>query len=103
ALAVALDYDAAWTPAAVAACDRVVCDDVAQVRATVAQGTYLAELPLSRLVDLGDVVAGKTAGRRDARERLFALNLGIAVEDVMTARLIYTRALQRGVGTLLPL
>jgi ornithine cyclodeaminase/alanine dehydrogenase len=103
ALAVALDYDAAWTVSAMAACDRLVCDDVAQVRATVAQGTYLGELPLTRLEDLGDVVAGAASGRRDAGERIFALNLGIAVDDVMTARLIYLRARERGVGRTLPL
>jgi alanine dehydrogenase len=103
ALAVALDYDAAWTVAAMAACDRLVCDDVAQVRATVAQGAYLGELPVARLEDLGDVVAGKAPGRRDAEERIFALNLGIAVDDVMTARLVYSRARERGVGRSLPL
>jgi ornithine cyclodeaminase/alanine dehydrogenase len=103
ALAVALDYDAAWTVSAMAACDRLVCDDVAQVRATVAQGTYLGELPLARLEDLGGVVAGAAPRRRDAGERIFALNLGIAVDDVMTARLIYLRARERGVGRLLPL
>ena len=103
ALGVALDYDAAWTAAAMAACDRLVCDDVGQVRATVAQGTYLRELPLARLEDLGDVVAGKAPGRRDADQRLFALNLGIAVDDVMTARLICLRARERGVGARLPL
>jgi alanine dehydrogenase len=103
ALAAALDYDAAWTIAAMTACRRLVCDDVAQVRATVAQGTYLSGRPVERLEDLGDVVAGTAPGRRDAGERIFALNLGIAVDDVMTARLIVARARERGVGTLLPL
>jgi alanine dehydrogenase len=102
-LAVALDYDAAWDVAAMTACDRLVCDDVAQVRATVAQGRYLSGLPVERLEDLGDVVAGKAPGRHDADERIFALNLGIAVDDVMTARLIYRRAREVGAGTRLPL
>ena len=103
ALAVALDYDAAWPASAMAACDRVVCDDVGQVRATAAQGTYFGGLPLERLEDLGDVVAGAAPGRGGAGQRILALNLGIAVDDVMAARLIYLRARERGVGRLLPL
>jgi ornithine cyclodeaminase/alanine dehydrogenase-like protein (mu-crystallin family) len=36
-------------------------------------------------------------------ERSMSLNLGLAIEDVASARIIYDRALKLGVGTELPL
>jgi len=102
ALAVSIDYDAAWSPAAMAECDRFFCDDTAQVLATRAHGPRLQEIPGSIAGDLGELAAGLVGGRRDAGERLFCMNLGLAVEDVVTARLIVARARARGVGTVLP-
>ncbi|MGD0997171.1 MAG: ornithine cyclodeaminase family protein [Thermoleophilia bacterium] len=102
ALAVALDYDAAWTPAAMAECDRLVTDDLAQTLATKAAGVHLADLPAID-ADLGRVVAALELGRLDAAQRILCLNLGIATHDVLTARLVYERALAAGAGTRLPL
>ena len=103
ALAVALDYDAAWTSEAMAECDRFYCDDTAQVLATKAAGARLAGVPGEIAGDLGELAAGLVPGRGDARERLFCMNLGIAVEDVATGRLVLDRALELGVGRRLPL
>ena len=97
ALAVALDYDAAWAPAAMAECERFVTDDVAQTRATKAHGEWLARIPTVH-ADLGKVIAGLSPGRTAHNERVFCLNLGIAVEDVVCARLLYERALAAGAG-----
>ena len=102
-LAVALDYDAAWTPEAMAACDRFYCDDTAQVLATKAAGARLAGIPGEIAGDLGELAAGLVPGRSDPRERLFCMNLGLAIEDVATARLALARALERDVGRRLPL
>ena len=102
ALAVALDYDAAWTPAAMAACDRVICDDLAQTLATSAAGAHLAAIPPLD-TDLGLIAAGRAPGRTDDRERIFCLNLGVATHDVLTARLVYDRARAAGLGVELPL
>lgn len=103
ALAVALDYDAAWSPAAMASCDRFYCDDTAQVLATKAAGVRLQAVPTRIAGDLGELAAGRVRGRRDPAERLFCMNLGAAVEDVATARLVLDRARERGVGRTLPL
>jgi ornithine cyclodeaminase/alanine dehydrogenase len=97
-LAVALDYDAAWSPAAMAACDRFYCDDTPQVLATKAAGVRLQGIPASIAGDLGELAAGRVDGRRDPTERLFCMNLGVAVEDVATAQLVLARARERGVG-----
>jgi ornithine cyclodeaminase/alanine dehydrogenase len=102
-LAVALDYDAAWAPEAMAECDRFFCDDTAGVLATRAAGARLAGIPGEIAGDLGELAAGRVRGRRDDAERLFCLNLGMAAEDVVTARLALDRARALGVGRLLPL
>ncbi|MBN2203470.1 MAG: ornithine cyclodeaminase family protein [Thermoleophilia bacterium] len=102
ALAVALDYDAAWSASAMAECERFFCDDTEQVLATKAHGPRLQEIPETISGDLGELAAGLVEGRRDPGERLFCLNLGLAVEDVVTARLVLERARERGVGTTLP-
>ena len=102
-LAVALDYDAAWTGPAMAECDRFFCDDVATVRATQAAGVRLAGIPAEVSGDLGELAAGLVAGRETPDERLFCLNLGMALEDVVTAELALRRARELGVGRELPL
>jgi ornithine cyclodeaminase/alanine dehydrogenase len=98
ALAVALDYDAAWSGAAMAACDRFFCDDAATVRATRAAGVRLTEVPDDVAGDLGELAAGLTPGRLRDDERLFCLNLGMALEDVVAAMLALRRARELGVG-----
>ena len=103
ALAVALDYDAAWSGAAMAECDRFFCDDAAAARATQAAGVRLAGMPASIAGDLGELAAGLVPGRVRKDELLFCLNLGMALEDVVTARLALRRAVELGVGRELPL
>ncbi len=81
-----------------AACDRFYCDDTAQVLATKAHGPRLQGIPEAIAGDLGELAAGTVTGRRDDAERLFCMNLGVAIEDVATARLVVARARERGVG-----
>jgi ornithine cyclodeaminase/alanine dehydrogenase len=103
ALAVALDYDAAWTSAAMAECDLFVCDDTLQLLATRAAGPRLAGIPEHVHGDLAELAAGTKPGRRRDGQRVFCMNLGVAIEDVVTAKLVYERAVAAGVGRLLPL
>ena len=48
-------------------------------------------------------MAGPEPGRRSEDERTMSMNLGLAIEDVATARILYQRAVAQGVGTELPL
>jgi ornithine cyclodeaminase/alanine dehydrogenase-like protein (mu-crystallin family) len=48
--------------------------------------------------EIGELVAGKVAGRTAAREVTLFKSLGMAVEDVAAAHLAWTRAKQRGLG-----
>jgi ornithine cyclodeaminase/alanine dehydrogenase-like protein (mu-crystallin family) len=49
--------------------------------------------------ELGDVVAGRAAGRSTPGEVTIFKSLGLAVEDVAAADLAYTRAVEQGLGT----
>jgi len=48
-------------------------------------------------------VTGQKPGRETPLERTFAANLGIAMDDMAVAPLIYRRAIERGIGTWLSL
>ncbi len=48
--------------------------------------------------ELGDVVGGRTPGRRTDDEITIFKSLGMAVEDVAAARLAFDRASERGLG-----
>ena len=102
ALGVPLDYDSYWKPEAMAAADRFMTDDTPQLLHTRARGVFFQRIP-EVYADLGEIVAGLKDGRRNDRERLLCMNLGIALEDMATAPLVLERALQQGLGTKLAL
>jgi ornithine cyclodeaminase/alanine dehydrogenase len=103
ALAVALDYDSAWSPEAMQECNKFYSDDVSQLLATKAQGHYFSGIPDAIYADLGELAAHIKPGRESATERIFSMNMGIAVEDIVTAQAIYERAITAGAGLRLPL
>jgi len=103
ALAVSLDYDSAWTSAAMRGCDKFCADDVPQLLATRDHGAYFGGIPGDIHADLGELAAGLKPGREHAAERIFSMNMGIAVDDMVTAKALYDLALRRGSGTRLPL
>ena len=49
--------------------------------------------------ELGALVSGTVPGRQNLSQVTLFKSLGMAVEDVAAARLVYTRARTRGVGT----
>ena len=86
-----------------AECDRLITDDRSRrpwrPRPPAPTWPSLPEID----ADLGAVVAGLEQGRLDDGQRILCLNLGVATHDVLTARLVYERALAAGAGTRLPL
>jgi ornithine cyclodeaminase/alanine dehydrogenase len=102
-LAVSLDYDSAWTAEAMGECEKFVSDDVNQLLSEKSHGTYFAGIPESIHADLGDLAAGLKPGRETETERIFSMNMGIAVDDMVTAKILYDRAVATGAGTRLPL
>lgn len=82
--------------------DKYVCDSEAQHRILEGYGFYPHGLPPIH-AETGEVVAGIKEGRSNADELIVVNNIGMAVEDVVVARQILDRALERGIGIKLPL
>ena len=61
----------------------------------IAEGAFAADRIAG---ELGDLAAGRVAGRRDPSEITVFKSLGMAVEDVAAAHLAYERAAERGLG-----
>jgi ornithine cyclodeaminase/alanine dehydrogenase len=100
-LGVSIDYDCYWRPAAFRAADKFFSDDVPQLEHQREYG-YFLDTP-AVIGEIGDIVAGKRPGRERPDEVILAMNLGISIEDVTTARRVYDLAVARGRGTVLPL
>ena len=49
--------------------------------------------------EIGEILAGAKAGRSNAGEITLYKSVGIAIQDVATANLVYRKALEKGVGT----
>ena len=101
-LAVSLDYDSAWSSAAMRQC-RFFSDDIEQLLETKRHGAYFAGIPERIHADLGELAAGLKSGREGSSERYFSMNMGIAVDDLVTARLVHQQAVRKGIGVKLPL
>ncbi len=96
-----LDFDSYWTGEAFRQVDKLATDDLAQLAYYRTVG-YFGDTP-EPYGDLGEIVTGRKPGRESHDERTVSLNLGLAVEDVATARLIYREAVEAGAGVELAL
>jgi len=101
AFASLVDFDSYWHPAALREADKFCTDDVRQLEQYRGIG-YFQDIP-PIYADLGELVAGRKPGRQTPHERTIACNLGLALDDIAVAPLIYNRALERRVGRWLPL
>jgi len=101
AFASPVDFDSFWQGAALAEADKLATDDHAQMAYYRAEG-YFGETP-EPYADLGELAAGKKPGRQSPDERTISINLGLALDDMATAPLIYQQAVEAGIGTRLPL
>lgn len=99
--AISVDYVSLWTAEALAGMDVTITDDLKQLARARAEG-YCKGLPEVD-TELCDLVAGNAAGRTSDQQRTMALHLGIALEDVILARLIVDRAVESDVGVWLPI
>jgi alanine dehydrogenase len=48
------------------------------------------------VVEIGDIIAGKENGRRSTEEITLFKSVGVAVEDIVSAQLVYEKARERG-------
>ena len=101
AFATLVDFDSYWDPDALKEANKFCTDDVPQLLHYQEAG-YFQNIP-ALYADLGELVSGKKAGREGPNERTMAANLGLALDDMAVAPILYRRALEMGIGTRLPL
>ena len=87
--------------------DKLVVDDWNQCKQS-QYGQFAGLIQAGELRDehvygeIGEIVAGRKAGRLSATERILFWHKGFAISDIMLGHLAYQKALQRGIGTRLP-
>lgn len=101
AFASLVDFDSYWHPLAMAEAAKFCTDDTAQLRQYQENG-YFQNIP-DVYADLGELVAGIKPGRETPGEKTMAANLGLALDDMAVAPLIYKKAMEKNIGTWLPL
>ena len=101
AFASLVDFDSYWDPSALHELDKFTTDDVPQLQYYRESG-YFQDIPPVH-ASLGELLVGSRPGRESAEERTAACNLGLALDDMATAPLVYRRALEAGIGRRLPL
>jgi len=101
-LTVAVDYDTSFDADVMSGADVFVCDDINQYIGTQDQGIHFQKGYPGRdgiSGDMGGLCAGKFKipinGRRGA------VLMGIASHDVLTADLVYRRAVEKGIGKII--
>jgi ornithine cyclodeaminase/alanine dehydrogenase-like protein (mu-crystallin family) len=101
AFASLVDYDSYWQRDALKEVDKFCTDDVPQLEYYKTLG-YFRDIP-AVYAELGELVTGRRPGRENPEERTMTCNLGLALDDMATAPLVFKLAVEKGRGTLLPL
>lgn len=101
AFASLVDFDSYWDGPAMQEVDKFCTDDIPQLEYYRSVG-YFQQIP-PIYAGLGELVTGRKPGRQSPTERTMACNLGLALDDMATAPIVYRRAVARGIGTWLAL
>jgi ornithine cyclodeaminase/alanine dehydrogenase-like protein (mu-crystallin family) len=101
AFASLVDFDSYWHPDAMKRVAKFCTDDHAQLHYYQSAG-YFQDIPTVH-ADLGELARGQKPGRETPRERTMTANLGLALDDMAVAPLLYEGAVEKGIGTWLPL
>lgn len=86
--------------------DRIVCDSIEACQ--LEAGDFIPALEdgsfdWSRAKELKDVIAGREAGRTTPDEITLFKSVGLALEDLAVAALVYRRAVEQNIGQHLPI
>jgi ornithine cyclodeaminase/alanine dehydrogenase-like protein (mu-crystallin family) len=87
-LGIGLEASRAWYGDAILKADKFVTDDWQQTKYFKTQGAFPDGLPELH-AELGMIVCGKKPGRERENERILAINIGLALEDIIVANRIY--------------
>ena len=97
-----VDFDSMWEWKTFSRADKFLVDSLAEMEYFMTVGYLPHGLPKLH-GELGEVVAGLKTGRETDDELIIDMNIGMGVEDVVLGREIFTRALAKGIGNMLPL
>jgi ornithine cyclodeaminase/alanine dehydrogenase-like protein (mu-crystallin family) len=101
AFASLVDFDSYWHADAMKESAKFCTDDTPQMLHYKTLG-YFQETP-SIHADLGELVTGEKPGRETSKEKTMTANLGLAIDDMAVAPLIFQKAREKGIGTWLEL
>lgn len=96
-----LDLDSYFTPEVFIKSNFLCTDDLLQFKHF--RETGLFKTCPETIADLGDVITGKIVGRKSANDVVTSINIGIALEDMAVAPLVYRQAIETGTGAWLDL
>ena len=85
-----LEASRAWYGDAILGADKFITDSWGQTVHFYEQGAFPDGLP-KLYAELGEIVAKKKSGRENSEERVLAINIGLALEDVIVANHIYEK------------
>lgn len=91
-----VDFDSYWTTGALNQVSKIYTDDVDQLEYYKSVG-YFKEIP-KVMGDLGELLNGKILGRENPEERILAMNLGLALDDMAVSPLIIQKAQELNIG-----
>ncbi len=97
-----VDFDSFFSRDALNEADKWTTDNTAQYMHYKDNVGFFKQCP-DVYAELGELVTGKKKGRENDKERNFASNLGVAMEDMAVAPLIFEKAVEKEIGTWLPL
>jgi ornithine cyclodeaminase/alanine dehydrogenase-like protein (mu-crystallin family) len=101
AFASLVDFDSYWHAHAMKEAAKFCTDDTPQMLHYQTLG-YFRKIP-SIHADLGELVTGEKPGRETSEEKTMTANLGLAIDDMAVAPLIFSKAKEKGIGTWLTL
>jgi ornithine cyclodeaminase/alanine dehydrogenase-like protein (mu-crystallin family) len=101
AFASLVDYDSYWHRDGLKEVDKFCTDDIPQLEYYKSLG-YFRDIP-TVYAELGELVTGRKPGRERPEEKTMTCNLGLALDDMATAPLVFKLAVEKGLGSRLPL
>jgi ornithine cyclodeaminase/alanine dehydrogenase len=96
-LGMGLEASRAWYGDAILNADKFVTDDWEQTKHFKSHGAFPDGLP-KLYAELGKIVAGEKLGREEERERILAINIGLALNDIIVANHIYEMAKKKNIN-----
>lgn len=97
-----VDFDSFFSRKALNQADKWTTDNLAQYNHYKDNVGFFIDCP-DVYAELGELVTGQKQGRQNDRERTFAANLGLAMEDMAVCPLIFNLAKEKNIGTWLEL